>query len=216
VRGSIGAMNTIFRQPGGGLAGTNTDSAGFAAPISDQDWAGAQAIVVGSGGAGNAVLFALKQLGFARVDMIARNPMKAMALLARFGLKGSVSGMDSPLRGADLLVNASALGMQGFDSYAPDLAGLPGHAIIYDLVYAPLETDLLAAADDRGLRVLNGLDMLVGQAAIAFELFFGVAPPRDQDDSESGACSTPAGSAAFCAGADRFDWHGQIDRGGDV
>jgi shikimate dehydrogenase len=183
VAQSIGAMNTIFRQTDGSLAGTNTDSAGFAEPIADQDWAGAHAIVVGSGGAANAVLFALKQLGFARVDMIARNPLKAMALLSRFGLKGDVSGMESALRGADLLVNASSLGMKGQPDYAPDLSGLPDHTIVYDLVYAPLETALLAAADAQGLRFLNGLDMLVGQAAMAFELFFGVVPPRDQDDA---------------------------------
>ncbi len=183
VRSNVGAMNTIFRNDAGDLIGTNSDIAGFAQPISDRDWAGAQATVIGSGGAANAVLFALKQLGFARVDMIARSPLKAMALLSRFGLKGQVLGMDASVRATQLLVNASSLGMTGQADYAPDLSALDDDAIVYDLVYAPLETALLATAADRGLAVLNGLDMLVGQAAIAFELFFGIAPPRDQDDA---------------------------------
>ena len=181
VRDSIGAMNTVYRDSDGVLKGTNSDIAGFAQPISDRDWAGAHATVIGSGGAANAVLFALKQLGFARVDIMARSPLKAMVLLARFGLKGQVTGIDSTVRPTDILINASSLGMTGYPGYTPDLTALAQGTLVYDLVYAPLETPLLAVAGDQGLTVLNGLDMLVGQAAVAFELFFGVAPPRDHD-----------------------------------
>ncbi len=182
VRASIGAMNTLFRGEDGRIAGTNTDAAGFFAPISDRDWAGAHAIVVGSGGAACAVLYALKQAGFGTVTMVARSPLKAMGLLARMGLKGAVQALDAALPPADLLVNASSLGMKGQPDYAPDLAPLAPDALVYDLVYAPLVTPLLAAADGDGRDWLGGLDMLVGQAALAFALFYGQDPPRDADD----------------------------------
>jgi shikimate dehydrogenase len=181
IRSNIGAMNTLLRREDGSLMGTNTDAAGFIAPIIDRDWAGTHAAVVGSGGAACAVLYALKQAGFVRVDILARNPLKAMALLSRFGLRGTVADLAAPLPPVDLLVNASSLGMVGQPELSLDMARLGQDTIVYDLVYAPLETGLLRAADERGLTVLNGLDMLVGQAAIAFELFFGVAPPRDAD-----------------------------------
>jgi len=63
-----------------------------------------------------------------------------------------------------------------------DLSPLPGDAIVYDLVYSPLQTGLLEAAEARGLDIVDGLDMLIGQAALAFELFFGAAPPEGRDD----------------------------------
>jgi shikimate dehydrogenase len=71
--------------------------------------------------------------------------------------------------------------MTGQDSLEIDLAPLPASALVYDLVYAPLTTDLLAQADDRGLATIDGLEMLVGQAATAFELFFGAEAPREHD-----------------------------------
>ena len=85
------------------------------------------------------------------------------------------------LAGADLLVNASPLGMTGNAPYVPDLSALPSRAMIYDIVYAPLETPLLKAARDRGLATLDGLEMLIGQAALAFDLFFDAQAPRDKD-----------------------------------
>jgi shikimate dehydrogenase len=71
--------------------------------------------------------------------------------------------------------------MAGQESLSLDLSPLPDDAIVYELVYAPITTPLLADAEARGLTTIDGLDMLVGQAALAFELFFGVAPPRDAD-----------------------------------
>ena len=90
--------------------------------------------------------------------------------------------MDARLPEAALLVNASPLGMKGQEPLMLDLAPLPGDALVYDLVYAPIETPLLKAARMRELETVDGLEMLVGQAAIAFELFFGVAPPDDGED----------------------------------
>ena len=183
VRDSIGAINTVFRGEKGELIGTNTDAGGFYGPIADLPLAGETAIVVGAGGAARAVLFALAQADVGEVVVLARNALKAAGLLAHFGLKGRVLAMDARLPDAALLVNASPLGMTGQQPLDIDLSPLPEHALVYDLVYAPIETGLLKAARARELETVDGLEMLVGQAAIAFELFFGVAPPDDAEDA---------------------------------
>ena len=181
VRASIGAMNTVFRQHGA-VVGTNTDAAGFYAPLAGFDFEGAPVVVVGSGGAARAVLFALSKSGVGPVTMLARSPLKAIGLLAQFGMKGDVKPLAARLPAAALLVNASSLGMAGQPPLDLDLSPLPDDAVVYDVVYAPLETGLLAAARARDLETIDGLEMLVGQAAVAFELFFGSAPPREDDD----------------------------------
>ena len=181
VRETIGAANTLFRD-GDAVIGTNTDAAGFYAPIAGLDLAGAPVTVVGTGGAARAVLFALARAGVGEVTLLARAPLKGAALLARFGLKGRALPLDAGVGPAALLVNASSLGMAGQPVWAPDLSALDEAAVVYDLVYHPLETPLLAAARAGGLETVDGLEMLVEQAAVGFELFFGVAPPRDRDD----------------------------------
>lgn len=183
VRASIGAMNTILRQPDGSLIGTNTDAAGFAAPIAGLDLAGKPVAVIGAGGGARAVLFALARLGVGPVTLYNRSPLKAAGLLAMFGLKGDAKPLCAALPPVALVVNASPLGMVGQPPLDIDLASLPDDAVVYDIVYAPIETPLLAQAHARGLDTVDGLEMLVGQAALAFELFFGVAPPRDDDEA---------------------------------
>ncbi|UNU45224.1 shikimate dehydrogenase [Sphingopyxis sp. YF1] len=182
VRGTIGAMNTVVRQPDGTLIGTNTDAAGFYAPLAELDLEGAPVVVIGAGGAARAVLFALARANVGPVTILNRSPLKAMGLLATFGLKGDVVALDAPLPPAVLLVNSSSLGMTGQPPLDLDLSPLPAGAIVYDLVYSPLRTGLLQAAEARGLDTVDGLDMLIGQAALAFELFFGAAPPEGRDD----------------------------------
>ncbi|MCW3834888.1 shikimate dehydrogenase family protein [Sphingomonas canadensis] len=182
LRGTIGAINTVIRDEDGALTGTNTDAGGFYAPIAGLELAGAQVVVVGAGGAARAILFALARLGVGHVTVLNRNVLKAAALLASFGLKGDALPLGSAIPPAALLVNASALGMTGQPPLDLDLSPLPEDAVVYDAVYAPLETGLLAAAHARGLDTVDGLEMLVGQAALAFELFFGEAPPRDRDE----------------------------------
>ncbi len=182
VRGTIGAMNTVVRQPDGTLIGTNTDAAGFYAPLAELDLEGAPVVVIGAGGAARAVLFALARANVGPVTILNRSPLKAMGLLATFGLKGDVVALDAPLPPAALLVNSSSLGMTGQPRLDLDLSPLPAGAIVYDLVYSPLRTGLLQAAQARGLDTVDGLDMLIGQAALAFELFFGAAPPEGRDD----------------------------------
>lgn len=181
LRASIGAINTVLRDEDGKLIGTNTDAAGFYAPISGLALERAQIAVIGAGGAARAVLFALKQIGVESVTLLNRTPMKGAALLAAFGLKGDALPLEAPLPPVALLINASPLGMIRQPPLAPDLAPLPDEAVVYDLVYAPLQTALLTAARKRGLATIDGLEMLIGQAAIAFELFFGEAAPRDHD-----------------------------------
>jgi shikimate dehydrogenase len=184
VADGIGAINTLLRQPDGSVIGTNTDAAGFAAPIAGLELFDQHVTVVGAGGAARAVLWALKRLEVGRVTVMNRSPLKAAGLLSKFGLKGDVVPLDAPLAPTcALLVNASSLGMAGQPPFAPDLSPLPEDAVVYDLVYHPLETPLLADAHARALDTVDGLDMLIAQAALAFELFFGATPPRDDDDA---------------------------------
>lgn len=183
VRSSIGAINTVFRGANGILVGTNTDAGGFYGPIADLPLAGETAVVIGAGGASRAVLFALGQADIGEVVLLARNGLKAAGLLSHFGLKGRVLPLTARLPDSALLVNASPLGMKGQELLEIDLTPLPEHAVVYDLVYAPIETTLLKQARARELEVVDGLEMLVGQAAIAFELFFGVAPPDDEENA---------------------------------
>ncbi|MCA1749833.1 MAG: shikimate dehydrogenase [Sphingomonadales bacterium] len=181
VRKSMGAINTVLRESDGGLIGTNTDAAGFYAPISGMDVAGVPVVMIGAGGAARAVLFALARAGVGPVTILNRTLLKAAGLLGDFGLKGDALPLNAPLPPAGLLVNASPFGMTGQPGLELDLSPLPEDAVVYDLVYAPVETPLLAAARARGLDTVDGLEMLIAQAAIAFELFFGEAPPREID-----------------------------------
>lgn len=195
VRDLIGATNTVFRNgEDSALVATNTDAAGFYAPIDGLDLRDREVVVVGSGGAARAVLFALARMSgrgghpappdvatVGPITILNRTPLKAAGLLAHYGLKGQVRALDAPLPPAALLVNASSLGMTGQPPLDLDLSPLPEDALVYDIVYAPLDTGLLAQARARGLETVDGLEMLVGQAAIAFELFFGATPPREHD-----------------------------------
>ena len=182
VRSSIGAMNTVLRDPTSKLTGTNTDAGGFYAPIAGLPLAGKPVAMIGTGGAAHAVMYALSRAGVGPVTVLARSPLKGAALLARFGLKGKVQALDVPLPPVALLVQTTQLGMAGQASLDLDLTPLPAEAVVYDIVYVPLLTPLLAAAQARELATVDGLEMLIGQAALAFELFFGTEPPRESDD----------------------------------
>lgn len=182
VRERIGAMNTIACETGGPLVGTNTDAGGFLQPLLRDKWKGQGAVLVGAGGAARAVLFALTSLGVGDITVMVRDAAKGQALLDRAGVVGRVIGMADPLPPTDLLVNTSSLGMVGQPALDLDLEPLPESATVYDIVYAPLETGLLQAARRRGLKTLDGLEMLIGQAALAFDIFFDAQAPRDRDE----------------------------------
>jgi shikimate dehydrogenase len=175
----VGAANTLLRLKDGGLMADNTDVEGFCEGLPDV--AGALAIVIGAGGAARACLLALRQRGAGAVTIVNRDVVKARRLLAELGMVGEAMGLGDGPPPSDCLINASTLGMVGQPA-APDLtARVSSRGFVYDLVYAPLETELLAAARARGLRTIDGLEMLVGQAAAAFELFFGQPAPREHD-----------------------------------
>ena len=182
LRGTIGAANTVFRDEAGSVVATNTDAAGFYAPLAGFDLANKPVTVVGAGGAARAVLFALGRMGVGPITVLARDPLRATMTMMALKIAGTALPLGARFQPPSLLVNASPLGMEGYPPLDLDLSPLPADAIVYDLVYAPLETDLLARANDRGLETVDGLEMLVGQAALAFELFFGREPPRDRDD----------------------------------
>lgn len=178
---SVGAMNIVVPGTHGSPSGYNSDIDGFAEPLDNLNLKGKSAALYGAGGAARAVLFAFRQMGIAHVTILNRSEGRAQSLLNQFGMAGKVLPLLAPLPPVELVVNSTALGMTGYDSLRPDLSGLPGEAIVYDIVYAPLETELLSEANSRGLRTLDGLNMLIGQAAKAFQLFFGTEAPRGHD-----------------------------------
>lgn len=183
VANVIGAINTV-KNFGDHLAGTNTDCDGFMEPLKTLDLAGRKAIIIGAGGAARAAWHSLELLGAKIIAIANRNPANALDLIVGFASTADgirVLGLDAPIPACDILVNASSLGMTGLPPLTPDLDALPDQAIVYDIVYAPLETEMLRRARGRGLTAIDGLHMLVGQAALAFEIFFGAAPPRDRD-----------------------------------
>ncbi|HEX7783873.1 MAG TPA: shikimate dehydrogenase [Sphingobium sp.] len=182
VQARIGAMNTIACETGGPLIGTNTDAGGFLQPLIHRKWKGDHAVLIGAGGAARAILFALATLGVPKITVMVRDPAKGRALFDRADMKGDVITLADPLPAANLLVNSTSLGMTGQPPLNLDLSALPATATVYDIVYAPLETPLLLAARARGLAVIDGLEMLIGQAALAFDIFFDAEAPREHDD----------------------------------
>jgi shikimate dehydrogenase len=181
---AVGAVNTVEVMADGRLRGWNSDVAGVFEPTRELNIAGREVILVGTGGAARAAMAAMVRHGAAQVTVLARDLGKGEALLAAFGQAGRVVPMDASLSDCGdvaLLFNASVLGMVGQPAFVPDFAGFPDDLTVFDAVYAPLETPLLAAARGRGLRVIDGLSMLIGQAAMGFEVFFGAPAPRDFD-----------------------------------
>jgi shikimate dehydrogenase len=179
---AIGAVNTLWIE-NEQLVGGNTDAIGFLANLDEavESWDNnpGPAVVLGAGGAARAVLFALIERGFGPVHLVNRTLARAEELAARFGpaVKPAAWGaVDRLLRDAVFLVNTTTLGMKGMPSPEIDIAALPDRAVVTDIVYVPLETPLLSAARARGLRTVDGLGMLLHQAAPGFVRWFGACP----------------------------------------
>lgn len=176
-----GAVNTlVFRD--GRIEGSNTDGFGFLETVRDQapGWqpADGPAVLLGAGGAARAIAAALLDAGCPLVTLVNRSRDRAEALARDLG--GPITVAEAPpLAGAALLVNTTSLGMQGHPPLEIDLAPLPAAAVVADIVYVPLETALLTAARERGLRAVEGLGMLLHQARPGFEAWFGVSPRVD-------------------------------------
>ncbi|GIK81999.1 MAG: shikimate dehydrogenase [Pseudorhodoplanes sp.] len=178
----VGAANTLWFDEGV-LRATNTDVEGFlanldaATPGWDRDLE--TALVLGAGGAARSVVFSLIARDIPAIRVVNRTPERAEALRERFGPKVRPAAWDELgglMRSAGLLVNTTTLGMQGQPPLEIALDDLPASAVVCDLVYAPLLTDLIRKASTRGLRHADGLGMLLHQAVRGFSLWFGVTP----------------------------------------
>ncbi len=179
---AVGAANTLWLKDGL-LHSTNTDVEGFlenldaCAPHWDRGVD--KAVVLGAGGAARAVIHGLLSRGIERILVANRTISRAEKLRQDFGTRLHVVRWDevgAALADAALLVNTTTLGMQGQHGLAIDLARLPGHATVADIVYVPVLTPLLAAAKARDLRTADGLGMLLHQAVRGFALWFGKKP----------------------------------------
>lgn len=201
---AIGAVNTVVRGSDGTVTGYNTDARGFLEPLTaalQSKHLYRMARILGAGGAARAIVAVLASRGFHLV-LAARDPAKAQALLdelvpgsdhyaadlAHFGLATDFVFDDREWL-FDLVVNASPLGMAGQPPLAFDFSHTPPGSVIYDIVTHPLETPLLCEARQRGFATIDGLAMLIGQAAIAFEQFFGQTAPRRFDAELRGLLS---------------------------
>jgi shikimate dehydrogenase len=182
----VGAVNTVWRDEDRLLASTNTDLDGVAAAIDGA--AIGEAVVLGSGGAARAAFALLAARPEFTVTVLARSTGKALEATRECGLEARIMPLEAgsgAFAGASLVINATQLGMTGqlpMPSFVLDeVAKLVAGGLVFDMVYAPLETQLLRAARDAGLATADGLTMLVGQAATAFEVFFHASPPREHD-----------------------------------
>ena len=186
----IGAINLVVSR-NGALYGGNTDLDGVIGPINqfhdaifDFNKVPSRKVgIIGAGGAARAAVAALKAAGWVSEWRIAvRRPDRGQALLTAFGIDGKVAQItDQDFAGLDILINASSMGM-GETGESPLLLDRLGErALLFDMVYSPLETGLIRAARRQGHTVIGGLEMLVGQAGSAFHHFFGQPAPRGHD-----------------------------------
>ncbi len=178
-----GAANTLVFSAAG-VKAYNTDVSGFAlslkaagAVVSEQS----RALVLGAGGAARGVAAALSDLGCGSIMLANRTLEKAEAIAASIPSATTLAWdrRDAALGDIDILVNATSLGMSGERPLEISLSALPKSAVVADIVYTPLKTALLADAEQHGLQTMDGLSMLMHQAAPGFEMWFGEQPVVD-------------------------------------
>jgi shikimate dehydrogenase len=188
--------------------GRNTDVAGVAEPLRAMvvrgypQHAGASVYIIGAGGAARGAIVGAQQAGLCDIRIFNRTVAKAHPLAV---MAGAACGEAQPLeqltpvvqgdgpndrRYSHIIINASSMGMLGNPAVPIDLSRFSPDTIVFDMVYSPLETPLLAEARRLGLRTIDGLAMLIGQAAAAFQGFFGAEPPRADGDAELRALLT--------------------------
>ena len=188
----IGAANTLIFRKDGRIHADNTDGSGFIANLRQNapHWVptAGPAVVFGAGGAARAVVAALIEVGVPEIRLANRTRPRAETLRADFGAKISVFDWvqaANMLEGAATVVNTTSLGMAGKPDFRVPLDALEKSALVTDLVYTPLQTQLLLDAKARGCTVVDGLGMLLHQAAPGFERWFGQRP--DVDDATRNA-----------------------------
>ena len=195
-----GAGNLLVRAEDGSLRLENTDVLGVAEPLSSlpkasySDHVATYVQVIGSGGAAGAAVRGAALAGFGNFDIFTRNRSAGLALAALAGTPfGECQPLEAlaPIRNAEdgpaaqrfshVIINATPMGMAGQPDVPIDLSFYFPDTIVFDMVYAPLETGLLRQARALSMRVIDGLDMLIAQAAPSFQAFFGAPPPREHD-----------------------------------
>lgn len=183
----IGAANTIIYRKDGKIHADNTDGSGFIANLRQNapHWnpAAGPAAVLGAGGAARAVIAALIEVGVPEIRIANRTRPRADAMRSDFGAKVVVQEWvqaGAMLEDCATVVNTTSLGMTGKPDFNIRLDALPQRALVTDIVYTPLKTQLLIEAEERGNTVVDGLGMLLHQAAPGFERWFGQRPEVDE------------------------------------
>ncbi len=185
----VGAVNCVYRNRNG-LSGENSDIDGVREaldmPVGERD--PGSTCLIGAGGAARAAVHVLGSVGASDIRILVRRPERAEALLADFDMTARIhrfAEAQSAFAGADTIINASPLGMAGQQRMPVAMLEALGltapNALVFDMVYLPLETELLAAARALGRCPVDGLTMLIGQAELAFNLFFHAQAPREHD-----------------------------------
>jgi shikimate dehydrogenase len=185
---AAGAANLLVFETDGTLVADNTDGLGLLAAFAEQapgfDPAAAPVVILGAGGAARGAAAAFAGAGAPQVRVVNRTLSRAQALAE--ALEGPItafalSDAAQALAGAGAVINATSAGLSGEAGLDLPLAAAPASALVMDMVYKPLTTPLLAQARAEGLRTVDGLAMLIGQAVPAFEAFYGAPPPQDVD-----------------------------------
>ena len=187
---ALGAVNTVVCQDGK-LVGHNTDWIGFLRPLQGVQLQGKSALILGAGGAANAVVYALIRSGIGRIAIVNRTLERARRLAEHARVSLGFEGVEAlsldthalgpHLENSALLVNATSVGMWPKVQETPLSAdALGAHLTVYDLIYNPLETRLLRESKAAGAHVIDGLDMFIGQGVAAFSLWTGVNVPESE------------------------------------
>ena len=190
---NIGAVNTVWRTESG-WKGTNTDAAGFIAPLKamNRDWTQITPVILGNGGAARAVIAGLTNLGCEEIHVAGRNADKLARFYESWSHAPNITSrlkihnwdnLSSLISAADLLVNTTPVGMSPHVDASPVdeslMRKLKENAIAYDLIYTPNPTQFLKLARAQGATTLDGLEMLVQQGVVALEIWLGQSVPVD-------------------------------------
>lgn len=182
----LGAANTLWIEDGL-VRATNTDGYGFTANLDEKcpNWANTNhAVILGAGGASRAVVQAVRDRGVKEIHIVNRTLARAREVADLFGPRVHPHGLEElpeVIQGAGLFINTTSLGMDGSEALAIDFSALAQDAVVTDIVYVPVKTDFLRQAEQQGRTVVDGLGMLLHQAAPGFEKWFGQRPVVDED-----------------------------------
>ena len=184
---AAGAANLLLFHENGRIEARNTDGEGLLQALATQapqlDVKSGPALVLGAGGAARGAVAALLEAGSPQVIVVNRTLDRAEQLAQTFGARvRAFARPDWAAPDAAVVINATSLGLGGGAGPVLPWKSLPDTAVVMDMVYKPLRTDFLAAAEERGLTIVDGLEMLIRQAIPAFEAFYGSPPPPQVDE----------------------------------